>query len=90
MIRLKLPLCIIGMWGIIALMSPVLSLTPNTIDLTHILVGPDHIQWLGFDELGRPIADRLMTGARTSFFVSISVVALGIIIGGIQIGRAHV
>lgn len=83
MMRLWLPLGIIGMWGIVALLSPVLPLTPDTIDLTHILVEPDHVQWLGFDELGRPIADRLMTGAKTSFFVSISVVALGILIGGI-------
>lgn len=83
MMRLWLPLGILGIWGILALISPVLPLTPNTVDLTHILVEPDHVQWLGFDELGRPIADRLMTGARTSFFVSISVVTLGIIIGGI-------
>ena len=83
MIRLRLSLGIIGIWGIMALLSPVLSLTPNTVNLTHILVGPGQVHWLGFDELGRPIADRLMMGASTSFFVSISVVTLGLIIGGI-------
>ena len=81
--RLWLPLSIIGIWGVMALVSPVLPLTPNTIDLTHILVGPGQDRWLGFDELGRPIADRLITGAQTSFLVSLSVVALGILIGGI-------
>ncbi len=83
MMRLWLPLCIIGIWGIIALVSPVLRLTPNTVELTHILVEPSQDYWFGFDELGRPIADRLITGARTSFLVSLSVVALGILIGGI-------
>ncbi len=83
MIRLWLPLSIITIWGMIALVSPALPLTPDTIDLTQILVGPDQDHWLGFDELGRPIADRLMTGAKTSFVVSLSVVALGVLIGGI-------
>ena len=81
--RLWLPLGIIGIWGVIALVSPVLPLSPNTIDLTHILAGPGQDHWLGFDELGRPIADRLITGAQTSFLVALSVVALGILIGGI-------
>ena len=83
MMRLWLPLSLIGIWGVMALVSPVLPLTPNTIDLTHILVGPGQDHWLGYDELGRPIADRLITGAQTSFLVSLSVVALGILIGGI-------
>jgi len=74
---------IIIIWGCLAILSPVLPLTPNTIDLTHILVGPNQDFWLGFDELGRSIADRLITGARTSFFVALSVVALGLLIGGI-------
>jgi len=72
------------MWGIMACISHILPLTPNAIDLTHILArpGPDH--WLGFDELGRSIAARLITGASTSFFVALSVVALGLVIGGIM------
>ena len=83
MIRLWFPLSIISIWGIVALISPVLPLTPNAIDLTHILVGPGQHDWLGFDELGRSIGDRLIMGAGTSFFVALSVVALGILIGGI-------
>ena len=81
MIRLWLPLGIISIWGLVAVLQPLLPLTPNRIDLTHILVGPDLFHWLGFDELGRSIADRLMNGARTSFFVALSVVALGLMIG---------
>ncbi len=82
MMRLWVPLGILLTWGIMAIGSHILPLTPNTIDLTHILIGPNQNSWLGFDELGRSIADRLITGASTSFFVALSVVALGILIGG--------
>ncbi len=83
MIRLWLPCSILIIWGLLASASQGLTLTPNTIDLTHILTGPHPDQWLGYDELGRPIADRLITGAKTSFVVSLSVVGLGILIGGL-------
>ncbi len=83
MIRLWFPLSIIGIWGIIALLGPLLPLTPNTVNLTHILVSPTPEQWLGFDELGRPIFDRLIIGARTSFFVSLSVVTCGLLLGAL-------
>ena len=81
--RLWLPLSIIGMWALTAILSPVLPLTPDAIDLTNILARPSLEHWLGCDDLGRPVADRLMFGARTSFFVSLCVVVLGVSIGGI-------
>jgi len=81
--RLWLPLSIISVWALMAVLSPVLSLTPDAIDLTNILFRPSLEHWLGFDELGRPVADRLISGARTSFFVSLCVVLLGVSIGGI-------
>ncbi len=83
MIRLWVPLSILVLWGIMALVSHLLSLTPNSINLTHILTGPNSDYWLGFDELGRFMADRLMVGASTSFFVALNVVTLGLLIGGI-------
>ena len=81
--RLWLPLSIIFLWALVALLSPVLPLTPDKIDLSHILTPPTSEQWLGFDEVGRPVSDRLITGATTSFLVSLSVVFLGVGIGGI-------
>lgn len=81
--RLWLPLSIIGMWASMAFLSTVLPLTPDAIDLTNILSRPSPEHWLGCDELGRPVADRLINGARTSFFVSLCVVALGVSVGGI-------
>jgi peptide/nickel transport system permease protein len=81
--RLWLPLSIIGLWALMAILSPALPLTPDAIDLTHILSRPNLDHWLGFDDLGRPVADRLISGARTSFFVSLCVVALGVSIGSL-------
>lgn len=81
--RLWLPLSIIGMWALTAILSPVLPLTPDAIDLTNILSRPSLEHWLGCDDLGRPVADRLIFGARTSFFVSLCVVVLGVSIGGL-------
>lgn len=66
-----------------AILGPLLPLTPDAIDLTNILAGPSLEHWLGYDELGRPVADRLITGAQTSFFVSLCVVALGVSLGGL-------
>jgi peptide/nickel transport system permease protein len=66
-----------------AILSNALPLTPDAIDLTNILSRPSLKYWLGYDELGRPVADRLISGARTSFFVSLCVVALGVSVGGI-------
>ena len=36
--RLWLPLSILSLWGIMAIIGPLLPLTPNTIDLPHILI----------------------------------------------------
>ena len=77
--RLWLPLSIIGAWAFVAILYPVLPLTPDAIDLTNILSPPSLAHWLGHDELGRPVADRLISGAQTSFFVSLCVVALGVV-----------
>ena len=82
-IRLWLPTSIIVLWGFLALVSLFLPLHPHAIDLTHILTPPGGVAWLGYDDLGRPIADRLLTGAHTSFIVSLSVVLLGVSVGGL-------
>jgi len=82
-LRLWLPASIIILWGFLALASPYLPLHPHGIDLTNILTPPGITEWLGYDDLGRPIADRLLTGAQTSFVVSLSIVLLGVTLGGL-------
>ncbi len=75
------PLLVLAAWTALALLGPWLPLEPNRVDLPRVLAGPGAQGWLGFDELGRPLLDRLVAGARTSCVVSLSVVALSLALG---------
>jgi peptide/nickel transport system permease protein len=78
-----LPLALLGLWALIALLGPWLALEPNRVDLPAILAPPSAGSWLGNDDLGRPVLDRLLLGARTSFVVGIGVVALSALLGSL-------
>ena len=54
---------------------------PNAQDLTRRLEGPSPGHPLGFDELGRDVLSRLVSGARVSVVVGLSVVFLAGTIG---------
>jgi len=58
-----------------------LPLQPDQIHLPFILKPPGSAVWFGFDDLGRPVFDRLLVGAKTSFIVSFSVVIVTAVIG---------
>ena len=81
--NLLFPSAVLILWCSSALFGSLLDLAPDNIKLEQILTPPSLQQWLGYDDLGRAIFDRLVTGARTSFFVSIWVVLLSAIIGTI-------
>ena len=81
--RVWVPLSLFIAWALLALISPSLPLVPNEIDLHNILTQPDGEVWFGYDELGRSIFDRLLVGARTSFFVAVSVVLLTLAVGSV-------
>ena len=81
MIRRWIPLSIILLWALLATLGSSLPLAPNSIKLSNILVSGTTQTWLGFDDLGRPIFDRLIVGAQTSFFVAFSVVAISLLVG---------
>ncbi|NKB81110.1 MAG: ABC transporter permease subunit [Nitrospirales bacterium] len=83
MIRCWGPLSLLVLWCLIALLGPLFPLTPNQIDLPNILTGIGSQAWLGYDDLGRPMFDRLVIGARTSFIVAISVVTVSFIMGSL-------
>ncbi|MGD8935397.1 MAG: ABC transporter permease [Thiogranum sp.] len=68
-------------WALVALAAPWLPLHPDHIALPHILDTPGAASWLGNDDLGRPVLDRLLVGARTSFWVAAGVVSLSLLIG---------
>jgi peptide/nickel transport system permease protein len=85
--RFWLPLLILAAWACAALLAPWLPLQPDKIDLPAILAAPSDLRWLGSDDMGRPVLDRLLMGARTSFLVAFGVVTasllLGSLIGGV-------
>lgn len=75
-------------WCVFALFGPWLELKPNAIHMERILAPPTPEVWFGFDDLGRPLWDRLVVGARTSFLVALGVVSfaglLGTLIGALS------
>lgn len=78
-----LSLGVLGLWALVALIGPWLPLNPDAVNLPAILAPPgtDAGALLGCDDLGRPVLDRLLLGARTSFLVGIGVVALSAALG---------
>nr|VFK51376.1 MAG: peptide/nickel transport system permease protein [Candidatus Kentron sp. TUN] len=81
--RISWPFVILILWVLLAIAGPMLSLHPNKIALPNILIGPNPEAWLGYDDLGRPVWDRLVVGARISLLVSVSVTFISCLIGTI-------
>lgn len=75
------PVGILALWALAGLIAPWLPLEPNAIHLERILETPLRGGGLGFDDLGRPLLDRLITGAATSFLVAFWVVGLSSLAG---------
>ena len=86
--QIVIPSFILILWLFVAILGDFLPLEPNYIILSNILQPPSFSEWLGYDDLGRPILDRLILGARTSFFVALWVIlvssTIGILIGTIS------
>ena len=78
---LWLPLLMIALWALIAIIGPLLNLSPDHIDLTKILAPPSAETIFGADDLGRSMAERVLAGAQTSFIVAIWVILVSIILG---------
>ncbi len=74
--RQKIFLSLLMLWMLISILGPLLPLHPNQIDLPNILSAPSAGSLLGNDELGRPVLDRLIMGAQTSFLVALWVVVI--------------
>jgi peptide/nickel transport system permease protein len=87
-LRACLPVAFLILWAIAALAGPLLPLVPDRIDLPGILTPPTSGSLLGNDDLGRPVLDRLLMGARTSFAVGIGVVVLSAVFGALVGGVA--
>jgi peptide/nickel transport system permease protein len=79
--RHKIFISILLLWMLASVFGPMLPLNPNQIDLPNILAAPSAQHMLGNDELGRPVMDRLIVGAQTSFLVALWVVLISAAFG---------
>src|ERR1700759_4694932 len=80
--------CLLALFVTIAVLAPVISpYNPAALDLNQRLASPSHAHWFGTDELGRDIFSRILSGARLSLMVAVSVVglslSLGLVLGGL-------
>jgi len=75
------PFLVLIAWLFMAIFGSFLGLTPDVIQLPKILHGPDMSHWLGTDDLGRPVMDRLIMGAKTSLLVALWVTSISLMIG---------
>ena len=81
MIIQRIALLILILWLVLAASSSWLGLRPDLVSLEHILQTPSGSAVLGYDELGRPLLDRLIAGAHVSLLVAFAVVALSLVLG---------
>lgn len=72
---------IVSLWLFAAIGASWLDLNPNQLDLPHSLVAPNSSALLGYDDLGRPMLDRLLQGAQVSFYIAFWVIGLSALIG---------
>ncbi|WP_198264512.1 ABC transporter permease [sulfur-oxidizing endosymbiont of Gigantopelta aegis] len=79
--KLYFSLGILGLWLLMVISVPFMNLQPNEIALEKILQMGDSTSFLGYDDLGRSIIDRLLTGAYTSFLVTFGVIFISLLLG---------
>jgi len=81
LLGLWLPLAVVVSWALAALLGPWLPLSPDVIHLPRILEPPGNGSLLGYDDLGRSLAARVVSGAQTSFLVAVWVVGISALLG---------
>lgn len=79
--QIVIPSLVLIIWLFLAILGSLLPLEPNHIILPNILQPPSTSEWLGYDDLGRPVLDRLIMGASTSFFVAMGVILVSLTVG---------
>lgn len=78
---MRLPLVLFAIWGLMALAAGLPAFEPNRIVLDVLLEPPSGEHPFGTDELGRPVLDRLLAGARVSLLVAVASVTVSAAIG---------
>lgn len=74
---------IFASWTAVILAGWCFEFNPDQIDLERILHAPSSLSWLGFDDLGRPLLDRMVSGAQVSFLVAFFVSAISLAVGSL-------
>lgn len=78
---------IVGVTALAALVGPLVAMEPTVQELPLRLAGPSWAHPLGLDELGRDVLARLLSGARISLVIGVTVVAVsaavGVVVGAI-------
>jgi peptide/nickel transport system permease protein len=69
------------LWALAALLGGWVDEGANRVDLDRILMPPGSVGILGYDDLGRPLLQRLISGAKVSFLVALSVVSVSATLG---------
>ena len=80
-LKVYFSILVLGLWLLTVLLVPVLDLQPNEIELEKILNSADQQSIFGYDDLGRPLFDRLLVGAYTSFMVAFGVIFVSLLLG---------
>lgn len=80
-LKVYFSLLVLGLWLLTVFLVPFLDLHPNEIVLEKILHTSDRHSIFGYDDLGRPLFDRLLVGAYTSFIVAFGVIAVSLLVG---------
>ena len=68
-------------WAVAAVLQPWFLPEATSVHLTQLFAPPDADAWLGTDELGRSIAQRVLAGAAVSCGISAVVVAVSVVVG---------
>src|SRR5262252_2855226 len=81
-IALRIGALIVAGAALVAILGPAtVRVDPAAQNLPLRLSGPSHAHPFGLDELGRDILARVLTGARISFLVGLTVVTVSAIVG---------
>lgn len=76
-----LAIIVLALWLLISVATMFTATDPNRIDLAYAFSPPSMGQVMGYDELGRSVLARVISGAKISFGVGFVVVGLASILG---------
>ena len=80
---LTFALVLVSFQVLIALFAPFIGLQdPFAQVMVQRMKGPNLLNWLGTDQLGRDVLSRIIYGYRTSLLTGVSAVVLALVIGG--------